>query len=185
MKKLLFLLAVSGALLSGCGRNPKPDDVVYKTITFQAGFKPGPTVKDNPVPVMVTKVELRPTWGQSNYFANKRGDWLIWQILAVVLLLVAAWLIIGFYSLLPGKLFNDWFPNMNALAWGGFMFVALAGALASWKWQAASIKWNNDIKIEKTHLDQTIEAAGSSRPIWDSLEAGCHINWGPYKCFDK
>lgn len=181
MKKILFFLLFA-SLFTGCGKDPKPDDLIQKTEEIPDGFKPGPTRYDDPVPVVKTMVTISPTWGQANYFASKRGDFQIWQIIGAVLLILAVYTLIGYYSLLDWKIFKA-FPNISAMAFGAFMFVFLAGSLVSFKWQSAAIKWNNDVKIEKGRYDQALEEAGSTRPIWDSLEKNNRLRWGPYNLY--
>ncbi len=171
MKKLLTILVCS-ALLISCGKN-KPDDKVYETKKEFVGWKPN-GVGNKPVEVYEEMVMLKPTWGQSNHIARERGDHAVWQVVAWVLLIASIALVLA-YAL-------DYI-SLDAKAFGGSLFVLLALSLTSFKWDSASIKWDNNVFVLKTQYDKAIKESGSTKPIWDSLENGCHISWGPYKCY--
>lgn len=176
MKKILcFLLFAS--LLTGCGKNPKPNDEIQKTEQIPDGYKPGPTIHDDPVAVFKTMVTLTITWGQANLFASKRGDYWLWQIIGGIIL--------GLFGVFVYGLIKEskWVPNLSSEAKGLLAGFMLAAALISFKWQSAAIKWNNDIKITKERYDQAIEEAGSTRPIWDSMEKNNRLSWGPYNLY--
>lgn len=181
MKKLLTILLGFFAIISisGCGKSENPDNVIYAQrqstdFTWEV-VEPG---KD-PVQVFHQEVMISPTWGQSNKYASERGDFDIWQIIGLVLLVVLAVAIYGRATE------ASWFPNIKPAALGAIMFVLAAGSLSSFKWQSSSIKWNNDKWVKKEVYDKAIKETGSTKPIWDSLRSECKIVFGPYECYGK
>lgn len=180
MKKILsfILCAFAAFTISSCGRSEKPDDIIYGTEVKHVGFKPNST-NTGTVEVVDTLVQISPTWGQANSFAAQRGDHTTWNIIALVLFL-------AFAAVIYGKATEaSWFPNISPMAYGALLFVLLAGALYSWKWQASDIKWNNDKWVKKEVYDKAIKESGSTKPIWDSLRKECKIVFGPYDCYKK
>lgn len=174
----LFLICVLSLFaLASCGPN-KPDNKAHGTDIKSAGFKPN-GVGNAPVEVFDTTVRIEPTWGQANYFARQRGDHAIWNIIAFVLFAAAVVVIYGAASN------ASWFPNIKGATVNIFLFVLLAGALYAWKWQASSIRWNNDKYVPKAQFDKAIKETGSTKPIWDSLQKECRIVYGPYNCYKK
>lgn len=176
--KLIAALLISTFVLVSCGPN-KPDNTQHDIKVTENGFKPGPTVKDAPVQVFDTTVLIKPTWGQANHFASKRGDYTTWVVIGAALLLLLAVVIYG------KSTEASWFPNISAQALGALMFVLAAGSLASFNWQPSSIMWNNDKWVPKAQFDKAIQETGTTQPIWDSLEQNCKIVYGPYDCFKK
>lgn len=181
MKKLLTILLGFFAIISisGCGKNQKPDNVIYgqrqsTDFTWEI-VEPG----KNPVQVFHQEVMISPTWGQSNKYASERGDFLVWQVVGFVLL---ALLLVVIYGRSTQA---SWFPNISSMALGVTMFVLAAGSLTSFKWQSSSIRWNNDKWVKKEVYDKAIKETGSTKPIWDSLRSECRIVWGPYDCYKK
>lgn len=150
------------ASLASCSN--KPNDKVYGT-TSEAG---------------VEFVQIKPTWGQAAHFARERGDHGLWVMIGTVLAIAAFVFYVG------RQADARWFPkSISDFAFPIILFVLLIGSAVSFTWQAESIKWNNDVTVPKTQYDAAIKSAGSTQPIWDSLETGCHIVGGPYKCFEK
>ena len=176
--KLIAALLISTSVLTSCGPN-KPDNIQHDIKVTENGFKPGPTVNDAPVQVFDTTVLIKPTWGQANHFASKRGDNTTWVIIGIVLLSLLAVVIYGAASNV------SWFPKVSPQALGAFMFVLAAGALYSFKGQSSNIMWNNDKWVPKAQFDKAIQETGTTQPIWDSLEQNCKIVFGPYDCFKK
>jgi len=166
---MLAIMAVSILLLS-CGQSNVPNDKIDSYAV----------VKNDSTGKMDTTVVLKPTWQQANYYAAKRGDHTIWNIIAFVLLLAAGTLI--YMEVKQPK----WAPfNLNATAFYFGVFILLAGALSSYKWQSSSIMWNNDKTIPKWQYDELMKNAGTTQYIWDSLENNCQIVFGPYGCYEK
>lgn len=174
----LATLLISTLVLVSCGPN-KPDNIQYDTKVVENGFKPGPTVKDAPVQVFDTTVLIKPTWGQANHFASKRGDYTTWMIIGAVLLTL---LVVVLYGASSNA---SWFPKVSFQALGAFIFVLAAGSLYSFKGQSSNIMWNNDKWVPKAQFDKAIQETGTTQPIWDSLEQNCKIVFGPYDCFKK
>lgn len=176
--KLIAAFLISATILVSCGPN-KPDNKQYGVEVKQNGFKPGPTVNDKPVAIYDTTIQIAPTWGQANHYASKRGDFLVWQILGVVLLL-------AFVVLIYGKATEaSWFPNLTSGAFGASLAICLALSIVCFKWQSSAIVWENNKWIPKSQFDKAMQETGTTQPIWDSLENGCHIAWGPYNCYKK
>ena len=176
--KLVAALLISTSVLVSCGPN-KPDNLQHDIKVTENGFKPGPTVNDAPVQAFDTTVLIKPTWGQANSFASKRGDYIIWMVIGTILLVLLTFVVYG--AVISAR----WFPKVSPQALGAFMFVLAAGSLASFKWQSSSIMWNNDKWIPKAQFDKAIQETGTTQPIWDSLEQNCKIVFGPYDCFKK
>lgn len=175
--RLIVICLMSLFALASCGPN-KPDNKAHGTDIKSAGFKPN-GVGNAPVEVFDTTVLVKPTWGQSNYFARQRGDHAIWNVIALVLF-------VALVAVIYGKATDArWFPNISEMAMGALMFVLASGALTAWKWQSSSIKWNNDKYVPKAQFDKAIQETGTTKPIWDSLEKECKIVYGPYKCYEK
>jgi hypothetical protein len=166
-------------LLSICSCNSNtPNNKITGTEKVSTGWKPNATHTAT-VETFQTNVQIQPTLGQSAYFARQRGDHSIWNVVAVVLfLLFGVWV--------AGRLSDaKWFPDMEEHWVWIIAAILLAGAACSATWQTVSVYNNNKIVISKEHYDEVMQSAGSTQPIWDSLENGCHITWGPYKCFKK
>lgn len=174
MKKLI-LFAFVAVLLTACGTN-KPDNKVYGTDSQQVGWEPQGPGKE-PAPVILETVGLKPTWGQANHMASLRGDHTIWNIIGVILL---ALLVAGIYGAATDA---KWFPKLDPKALGAILFVIGALCITSFKWQAASIMWNNYKFVPKQQYEKAMKETGSTKQIWDSLTNGCHITWGPYNCY--
>jgi len=176
----IFLLAAGAAalLLTSCGRSKTPDDVIHKIEISPDGYKPDPRGSNfKPIEVNDTTYTIAPTWGQSNSFAADRGDYAVWQVIGWILLLITIGLI---YCIVADV---SWFPRMSVIGSSALLFVVMAGCLISFKWQSASIRWNNYKPVQKTVYEKAMNEAGSTRPIWDSLETNCKITWGPYECY--
>ncbi len=178
MKKIrIFLIFAISLLFASCGPN-KPDNKIHGTDVVAAGWKYDSTLGKN-VQQMDTLVMVSPTWGQANHYASERADYEVWMWIAGILLALA---IVAFY----GKATEaSWFPDISPIAFGALLFVLLSGSLASWKWQASSIRWNNDKFVPKVQYDAAMKATGTTQPIWDSLRNECRITWGPYECYTK
>lgn len=176
MKKFLFVSFIACGLLS-CGPN-KPDNTIYGTQITADGYQPDPRGAGYPpVQVADTFYKLKPTWGQAGAFAKMRGDHGVWTIIGIVL-----FLLLGAFCY--GQITDArWMPNLNPKAIGVILFILVAGAIASLRWQAMDIKWNNDHLIPKQQYDNAIRESGSTAPIWDSLAKGCHLTGGPYDCY--
>lgn len=116
----------------------------------------------------IQRAQIEPTWGQSFYYAFKYG---YTPIFIVGLLLF-------FIGVLAATL--DQFGKLESLLKlktdiNSYVKVALflvfmaAGAITIYS-KPGNIRWNNKKDVTVTYLDQTIKEAGSSQPIWDSLE---------------
>lgn len=177
MKQILFIV-LTASLFCACRSNLKPDNVIHQTDIVQNGYRPQGPGKQ-PLAVMDTTVYMKPTWGQAINFARARGDHGVMGWLAGLCLVVFAG---GFYGRASDA---KWFPNINDIALAILLLVFLAGFIGAGWGQAMRIKWDNKIGISKQRYDQAMRESGSTRPIWDSLKAGCHIIGGPYNRFDE
>lgn len=178
MKSLILVALSATVLLASCGKSRTPNDTIKAVDTELTGFAPNPMgVQYKPVEVHDTLYTLSPSWPQANQFAAGRGDHPVWVVIGIVLLALLVVLVYG------SATDASWIPNMGGHVRGALMAALLAGSLVSFKWQALAIKGNNDIRVSKQSYDKAMRTAGSTRPIWDSLENGCHLNWGPYDCY--
>jgi hypothetical protein len=166
MLKLLPLLFLSCLLLTSCGGN-SPDNVIHGTGIRNIG---------NPA-ANVPAVLIKPTWSQANHWAQERADFLIWQILGWVLF-IALLVMIAARWLEPAQA-----PKWLVQASGNLgLFIVAALALVCFRWQASSIKWNNDKWVPRSQYEAYNRTTG---PIWDSLEKRCLIVYGPYDCYKR
>ena len=161
--KLIAAFLISATMLVSCSSNT-PDNKIHNTRIEN---------------VSDTTVLIAPTWGQANHYASERADFFIWQLIGGILLAV-------FVVAIYGKVtYATWFPKAldNSVLFEILLFLLLAGSIISFKWQASSIRWNNDKWVPKATYDKAIQEKGSTQPIWDSLRNECRIVYGPYECF--
>ena len=55
------------------------------------------------------------------------------------------------------------------------IFVLLVAASFFLYSKPGDVRWNNNKWVNKQHYDKVIKEAGSTKPIWDSLENNCLI----------
>lgn len=143
LKKLRILFVA--IMIFSCNN---PDGKVYPT-------DPVPTGWDHGVQTFTEYVVIKPTWEQSFYFAFKDGY--TWQFVAGLLLIAIA---IGVFYAIASSLLKAKLVNLL------LMVVLIAGGLGFIYARPGTIKWNNNIKIEK----QRYEAARDDLPaLWDQL----------------
>jgi hypothetical protein len=157
---------------SGCKN--APDDVIYNTKTEEAGWvveKKG----DKPTMSYDAYYQISPTWGQSVHYAKKSSGFGFVITLGVILLFAAGVL---FYAKSTDA---SWLPESidNKAIYIIFVLV-IAGFYAVYS-KPGDVKWNNDKWVKKEVYDKAIKEAGSTQPIWDSLENNCLIIGGPCK----
>jgi hypothetical protein len=172
MKKILFLLFLSLSLLS-CSK--KPNDIIHASKTEQAGW----VVKEKgqkPEMSYDTYYQISPTWGQSIHYAYKTKD----QAIAVFISFI---LFIAFCALFVAKTSDaKWIPKVfeNTTLFSAVLFILLVGSVYAWYNKPGNIRFNNDKWVKKEVYDKAIKEAGSTQPIWDSLETNHLIVDGPY-----
>jgi hypothetical protein len=178
MKSILFAAISAAFLLISCGRSTKPSNKIMSQEIDANGFQPDPRGSAyDPVPVSDTFYFLEPTWKQANHFAAKRGDFVVWQILGVILLLAAAGAI---YCQAADV---SWFPRISVNMFAVLLGALLVGGFMSCKWQSAEIRWGNSVKVNKKYYEMIMAEDGSTKRVWDSLESNCKIIGGPYGCY--
>jgi hypothetical protein len=172
MKNLIALLIILTVLVCWSPFSKKPDNKAYATKTEHVGYKPNVSVNLPPVEVVDTSVLIKPTWGQAIHYAKARKDHPIWALLQILLL--GGFCILAFAGITDAS----WLPEkLSSPLW----LALLGGLFIASLWQSASIKWNNDIYVPKAQYTEAIRQSGTTQAIWDSLENGHHIEWGPYK----
>lgn len=141
--KLLMLISV--VFTFSCNN---PDGKIYSTSSEPVGWDQGKQV-------FTDYVIIQPTWGQSFYYNLKSGG-TVEIVLGLVLFFAAAM----WFVLLTKKVLNT--NLLNILV----MVVLLAGSLAFIFSGPGTIKWNNQIRIEKKRY----ESAKDDLPaLWDEL----------------
>lgn len=186
MKKTITFLALPLMLLLlvACGKSKVPSNELSKEReVVLAGFIPDTSVTLPPKAIYDTLVYMTPTWGQANYYASKRGDAALWFIVG---LLSAALTVLYLYGAHANHQVKWMFwAKWKELAKGTATLALLGWTLWAFKHNASDIKENNKVEIKKSHYDFLMQRDGSTQAYWDSLEAGCHLRFGPYNCFKK
>lgn len=172
MKKILLL--IFALVMFSCSN--KPDDIINDTKTEQGAWviKPGAT---KPELSQDTYYQISPTWGQAFHYAKERKDHTLVTVFGIIFLVAFA---VVFYGRSTDA---SWLPKFldNSIGAGFAMFVLIVSGFYFLIGDASSIKWNNDKWVKKEVYDQAIKEAGSTQPIWDSLETHNLIVDGPYK----
>lgn len=167
MKKTVILFFVLFWLgLSSCDETP--NDKIEAVKTEFVGWKYDSTVK-KPVQAFEDYVQIYPTWSQSiNYAAKSKGFWistiggLLFLVLAIVLFVFKS----TDSSLLP--------ESVDKFAIHLIFVLLVAGSFFLYS-KPGDVRWNNNKWVNKQHYDKVIKEAGSTKPIWDSLENNCLI----------
>lgn len=146
MKVLLKLFAVITAIMLFSCNNP--DGKTYPADPVPSGW-------DHGVQTFTEYVVIKPTWGQSFYYAFKWGY--TWQVAAGLFLIVAS---VGMFYALARYLIKVSIVSVP------FALLLLAGGVAFIMSLPGTIKGNNNIKIEKQRYD----ASKDNLPaLWDQL----------------
>jgi len=173
-----FLVFFSMLVLVSCSSTP--DNTIHNQKSEKGGWVFDSSVS-KPVQQEIEYVQIAPTWGQAFHYAGKRSDRAI--KLAASFLFLAV-----FVVLFVGKTTEaSWFPRplQNMMLFNGILFVSLVASAMYFMGDPGGIKVNNDKWIEKLEYEKVIQEAGSTQPIWDSLENNCLIVDGPYGCYTK
>lgn len=151
--KQLFLLFIVLFTLS-CN---KPSTEIAGSSTEWTGsweILPG---ADKPSKVTIDYVYVEPTWGQSFYYSLKDGGG--WSLIAGTIVIIA---VIVWGTMLKKNTIKTGLINLAVL------FLGLAGALALIFSRPGTIKWNNNIKIEKVVYEKYKED-NNLKGLWDVL----------------
>jgi len=174
-----FLVLLSMLVLVSC--SSKPDNTIHNQNSEKGGWVFDSRVS-KPVQQDIEYVQIAPTWGQSFDYAGKRSDRVVMVGLAILCLT-------AFVALFYAKSSSaSWLPRVldeQVHLFNILLFLFLASSVALYMSQPSGIKWNNDKWVEKAVYDKTMQDAGSTQPIWDSLEVNCLIVDGPYGCYTK
>jgi hypothetical protein len=176
MKQFLILLAM--LVFVSCSN--KPDNIIHDQKSEKGGWVFDSSVS-KPVQQDVEYVQIAPTWGQAFHYVSKRSDRAVKLGASFIFLAV-------FVVLFVGKAKEtSWFPQalQNMMLFNGLLFISLVAAVTFFISDPAGIKINNDKWIEKLEYEKVMKEAGSTQPIWDSLENKCLIVDGPYGCYTK
>ena len=167
MKKTAILLSMIFWLgLSSCDETP--NDKIEATKTEFVGWKYDSTV-NKPVQAFEEYVQIYPTWSQSiNYASKSKGFWL-GTLGGLFFLLVA---ITVFVLKATDSKYLPQSVDRFALY---IIFVFLVAASFFLYSKPGDVRWNNSKWVNKQHYDKVIKEAGSTKPIWDSLENNCLI----------
>jgi hypothetical protein len=177
MKKFLAFLLVS--VLFAC--NTKPDDTIHNQKSEPGGWAMDGS-SDKPVQQYEIYYQISPTWGQAVAWADQRADRILTVSLAIICLALFIGLIIGKAT------YASWFPRYldeKVLIYNALLFITLSASAYFYIGDASGVKWNNDKWVSKEVYDKAIKEAGSTKPIWDSLQNNCLIVDGPYNCYKK
>ena len=173
MKKLMLVVFILIGMVS-CSK--VPDSKIHESKVELGGFQYDPAVK-KPVQVEETYYQIAPTWGQAFDYASKRGDHLVYIILGSLFL-------VAFVAVFYGKSSDaSWLPKFldNAIIFALALFLLAISTVTFFTTHASEIKWQNDKWVKKEVYDKAMDEAGSTQPIWDSLEANHLIIGGPWK----
>lgn len=178
--RTLFAICMTALLLIGasCGRSRTPDNVITGQEIVSTGAYQTVNDSTDPIPVSDTLYQIEPTWKQANQFAAGRKDFVLWQVIGWLLLIVVIASSIDYW-----RVGGRFFSKMDVTKFITIMVVILAIGFLSCHWQSSSIKWNNGKKISKSYYDRLMKDPGSMKPVWDSLEQNCLISNGPYGCY--
>jgi hypothetical protein len=182
MRKIITFIIAAVTLGACSGPDFKTDDRIQGTQTEKTDWVYDSTV-GKPVQKEEVSYMISPTLQQSFYYASKRDDRTLHLILSVACLVV---FLFAFFakildpttSYTPAFLANNYIANL-------LKFLALAFSAYFFLGNPVGVRWNNDKWVPKQTYDKAIKESGSTRPIWDSLEANCRIVDGPYGCYKK
>lgn len=168
---LMFFLTI----LIGTSCSHKPNNLIHETKTEPAGW----IVKEKgqkPEMSYDTYYKISPTWGQATHYAYKTTGQAIAVFISFILFAAFVVVLAGLVTdagWMPKPLQN---PNLVSAA----LFLLLSSSIYAWYNKPGNIKFNNDKWIKKEVYDKAIKEAGSTQPIWDSLEANNLIVDGSY-----
>lgn len=177
MKQKMSMFAVLISMLFVVSCSNKPNNVIHKSKTEISGWIVDKSVSEKPIQKFDVYYQISPTWGQAFHYANKRPDHILFTILGVLFVATFAFL---FY----GKATDaSWLPKFlnNEILFGFALFITLTASIIFLTNHAAEVKWQNDKWISKESYDKAIKEAGSTQPIWDSLEINRKIVGGSWK----
>lgn len=166
MKNVLaiFIFAIT---IMGCSK--KPNDVIHSTKTEAAGWVVDKSVSENPIQKFDEYYQISPTWGQSIDYAIKSEDFPVSLAAGIVLLVFSV--VLFMLKAKDSKLLSESSDKIALY----IAFALLVGGLYSIYSKPGEIKFNNDKWVNKEVYDKAIKEAGSTQPIWDSLENNCLI----------
>ena len=166
MKNLLTLIFVI-LFISSC--STKPNDVIHDKKSEFSGWKVDKSVSENPIQKFDEYYQISPTWGQSIDYAVKSDDFPVSLAAGVVLLVFSV--VLFMFKIKDSNLLSE-SADKSALY---IAFVLLVGGLYAIYSKPGEIRFNNDKWVNKEVYDKAIKEAGSTQPIWDSLENNCLI----------
>jgi len=172
MKKFLSIIAIV-FFMASC--STKPDDVIHETKSEAAGWTVDKSVSQNPIQKYEDYYKISPTWGQSINYAKKAPDFPIALALGIICLAGAG--ILFYLKSTDSSLISEKADKIVIYV----VFVLLVAGVYSIYSKPGDIRWNNDKWVKKEVYDKAIKEAGSTQPIWDSLENNCLIVSGPCK----
>lgn len=153
-----IFIALLAIILFSCNN---PDGKVYKQVTEWNGdweVLPGAT---SPSQIMVDYVTIKPTWGQSFYYAFKTGYYRIdfaFGILALMFAIVALWLV-------ATERTSTKAINIACIVIGAVGIIS--GAILFYN-TPGDIHTDNEIKIEKT-VYNSFKDDSNLKGLWDKL----------------
>lgn len=173
MKSLILAVFI---LIGTISCSKQPDNKIQESKVELGGFHYDPVAK-KPVQVEETYYKIAPTWGQAFDYSSKRGDHVVYLVLGSLFLL-------AFVALFYGKASDAiWLPRFlnNEIIFGLALFLLAVSTVTFFTTHASEVKWQNDKWVKKEVYDKAMDEAGSTQPIWDSLEANHLIIGGPWK----
>lgn len=171
MKKYLLILLLT--TLVACNSNP--DNIIHSSKTEPSGWVYD-SVQQKNIQLVDTVYQISPTWGQAAAYAEKRSDRLFTMILGILFLTAFIGLFVG--QATDAKWLPEIFSNMNIFTIS--LFVSLLFSIYFFFGDIIGVKWNNDKWIKSEHYNNVMQKEGSTKSIWDSLEAEHKIIDGPY-----
>lgn len=150
MKQLLVLMCA--ALFFSCNN---PNGKIVRTETEWSGNYEVLPGANKPTQVMIDYVVIEPTWGQSIYYAAKSGAKFEYFAGLLTILIAIGWAVLMKKLIIKVSL-------VNIIV----VFLMLVGGLAFLFSANSTIRWNNQIKVEKKWYD---EHSKDLKAMWDEL----------------
>jgi hypothetical protein len=177
MKQKMLTFAVLISMLFAVSCSNTPNDVIHNTKTEAVGWVVDKSVSEKPIQKFEDYYQISPTWGQAFHYANKRPDYTLFTVLGLLFVATFAFLFYGKTS------DASWLPKFlnNEILFGFSLFITLTAGVVFLTNHAFEVKWQNDKWISKESYDKVVKEAGSTQPIWDSLETNHKIVGGSWK----
>lgn len=155
----IFILVAM--FISACSK--KPSDIIHSSKQEQAGWvveKPG----QDPVMKYEEYYQISPTWGQSISYASKSSSFAVTVVLGLLCFIGAITLFV--LKAKDSNLISEKTDKFILHIAFGLLVIGIYVLYS----KPGEIRFNNDKWVKKEVYDKAVKEAGSTQPIWDSLE---------------